>query len=331
MPLSENTFVKFRKSLEAVTRDVFYVKYPDYEVDMYAPVRSGLDGGQDPEIVQTISTNIIDRRISGSFVDQGAGYVAPDLVGVTTDSKSRDVFTFQVGAYFDQVAIAAAAAGDIDLVTEKMNTAQMSCQAAVYNSVIEGKLTMKGQPDQVIDQWQSLIKNSAITSTTVPNDGTGSSTKFADKDSDKIIRDVTAGVSKIIQDTNEQYEPNTILVPPSVYKLFKTKPRASGSDMTILQWLMATLEQSNGEPITIRGMRELATAGGSNTGRMVIYRNDPELVTIWVPLPPRSFTPFTIGGFGDYEVGLENTYGRVPASCFQDYGLLRRRELDNSN
>jgi hypothetical protein len=41
------------------------------------------------------------------------------------------------------------------------------------------------------------------------------------------------------------------------------------------------------QPLTIRGIRGLETAGVDGTGRMVVYRRDPSVLKMHIPMPHR--------------------------------------------
>jgi hypothetical protein len=66
-------------------------------------------------------------------------------------------------------------------------------------------------------------------------------------------------------------------------------PRSTGSDMTVLDWLQkynVYTAQTN-QPLTVRAVRGLETAGAGGVGRMVVYRRDPQVLKFHIPMPHR--------------------------------------------
>jgi hypothetical protein len=81
---------------------------------------------------------------------------------------------------------------------------------------------------------------------------------------------------------------NTILLPVDAMTLIATK-RIPDTTMTVLDFLINknvyTLQ--TGQPLMIRAVRGLETAGTGGSGRMVAYRRDPSVLKMHIPMPHR--------------------------------------------
>jgi hypothetical protein len=58
---------------------------------------------------------------------------------------------------------------------------------------------------------------------------------------------------------------------------------------------------NSGQPLTIRGIRKLDTAGISGGARMIAYRRDPEVLKFHMPMPHR-FLPVWQAGPTRWEI-----------------------------
>ena len=52
---------------------------------------------------------------------------------------------------------------------------------------------------------------------------------------------------------------------------------------------------TTGQPIVIRGMRSLDTAGASSTARLVAYRYSPQVLKLHMPMPHRFLPAYQSG------------------------------------
>ena len=60
-------------------------------------------------------------------------------------------------------------------------------------------------------------------------------------------------------------------------------------NMTVLQWIQKynVYTAQTGQPLIIRAVRALATAGAGGTARAIAYRRDPQIVKMHIPMPHR--------------------------------------------
>lgn len=166
-----------------------------------------------------------------------------------------------------------------NLSTEKAEAARRSYEEFVEDVALRGD-TAKG--------WEGLINHSSVTAVTAAATGTGSTTEWANKTADNILADVNDALSGIHSATLTIELANTLLLPVQEYNRIAAL-RVGDTQMTVLQFIRENnvFTAQTGQPLTIRAVRGLETAGGSNDGRMVAYRRDPQVLKLHIPMPHR--------------------------------------------
>ena len=176
----------------------------------------------------------------------------------------------------------------IEEVASAMNTPGLNLTAdkatacrRAYEEFVDD-IALRGS---VPKQMQGLINSSLVTATTAPADGTGSSTTWASKTNDQVIRDINTALTGIATGTNWLYYADTVLLPPGVLvgmagRMFANQP------ITLLDWIKKynVLTVQTGRPITLAGVRGLETAGAGGISRLVAYRRDPQVLKMWIPM-----------------------------------------------
>jgi hypothetical protein len=158
-----------------------------------------------------------------------------------------------------------------------------------------------------------LVNDPNVSAANVPADGAGGLTTFASKTPQQINRDVNAILNAPYNATLETQRANTLLIPSTRLQYLASTPlSADGSgDWTILRYIkennLYTLE--TGQPLTIKGSRELEAAGAGATARMMAYDNRREVVQFHLP-GPHEFLPAFQKGSMTWEVaGIMNVGG----------------------
>lgn len=180
-----------------------------------------------------------------------------------------------------------------------------------YEEFMDG-LAMRGVPPSGISKGMTgLINDPNVTAGNVANDGAGSSTEWADKTPDQILRDINALLTGVYTASLTVEMADTLLLPVDRFTYLADTPRSSTSDMTILEYLRRnnTYTAITGAPLTIRAVRGLEVAGAGATARMIAYRRDPQVVKLHLPMPHR-FLPVYQNGPLVYDVpGIFRTGG----------------------
>jgi hypothetical protein len=119
--------------------------------------------------------------------------------------------------------------------------------------------------------------------------GPPTGTSWTLKTADEILADVNEALTGMWVDTLQIEMADTILLPLRALALIATKRLNDLSSTTILQWLLQNNIYSftTGRPLLIRGVRGLETAGTGDTGRMIAYRRDPQVIKMHIPMTHR--------------------------------------------
>jgi hypothetical protein len=125
-----------------------------------------------------------------------------------------------------------------------------------------------------------LLTHPNITEVVLPADGTGSSTKLKDKTPDKILRDLNAIPTAIVDSTNGIESPDTMLMPHAQHELIANTPRSIHSDVSIKEWFLRNNEH-------IKEIIPVVKMKGADSGEDVIvcYEKNPQTMTLEIPDP----------------------------------------------
>lgn len=167
----------------------------------------------------------------------------------------------------------------LNLTNEKAEAARRG-----YEEFVDG-IAMVGDVDK---GWSGLVNNAAVSRTDAANDGTGTSRLWSDKTADQIIRDVNDALTGVYQASKTVEIANTVLLPIAAFNILATK-RVGDTSITALEYLMRynVYTIMTGQPLLIRGVRALDSAGTAGVGRMVVYRRDPQVVKLHIPMRHR--------------------------------------------
>lgn len=145
--------------------------------------------------------------------------------------------------------------------------------------------------------FTGLVNSPAVTATTAPADGSGSSTTWASKTTDQIVRDFNSQITGIYTQSNTVENADTVLVPLTVWTMLAGRQYSSTYPGTLLQFLQNSnaYTAATGRPITIRTVLGLDTAGAGGISRAVFYRRSMDAVRMHEPMPFRFLAPWQVG------------------------------------
>lgn len=135
--------------------------------------------------------------------------------------------------------------------------------------------------------WTGFVNNASVYTVDVANDGTSSSRFWSAKTAAQIVRDVNDLISYVRTDSNEVEWIDSLRLPPEAFRLISTKEYGTGNGtLNVLEYLRRnnTYTAETGQALDILPLRELSTASGDGGGRMVVYRRDPEVVRLHLPM-----------------------------------------------
>ena len=131
--------------------------------------------------------------------------------------------------------------------------------------------------------FSGLINNASVTAAAVT---TGSWTAATNED--LVLADINELILGIATDTQYTGMADTLLLPYAKMNFLATN-RLGDTQSTLLAFLREnnTYTAMTGQPLTIRAVRGLETAGAAGVNRMVAYRRNPQVLKLHVPMPHR--------------------------------------------
>ena len=146
--------------------------------------------------------------------------------------------------------------------------------------------------------WDAFAKMSSITPQNAALGAAGADNAakrlWENKTAQEIIKDINDAIRGVWVNTQTVELADTIAVPPDAYGIITERQRSDYSDMTVWEWVRMhnVYTSETGLELTIVPIIELADAGASNVGRMVAYRNDPDVLALHLPMPLMFLEPF---------------------------------------
>lgn len=175
----------------------------------------------------------------------------------------------------------------------------------VARRVAEEKIDRAALFGDAAKKFVGLLNNPAVTAHAAPaaSSETGASTRWRDKTPKQILDDANGMLTGIYTETNTVELADTLLLPVDAYTHIATTPFNAYSEKTILAYLREhnVYTAETGQPLNIRSVRGLDTAGVGGIPRAVAYRKDPEVLKLHLPMPPR-FLPVWQTGPITFEV-----------------------------
>jgi hypothetical protein len=148
------------------------------------------------------------------------------------------------------------------------------------------KVAISGDSDK---NFTGITNRTDVTKAWAAN-GAGGSPDWDAKTGDEILKDVNDALTGVYTGSLTVELADTVLLPVAEMALIATKRLdSSGSSLTVLQFLQQNNVYSHvsGKPLTIRAVRGLETVGDNDSGRMVVYRRDPQVLKMHIPMTHR--------------------------------------------
>ena len=149
-----------------------------------------------------------------------------------------------------------------------------------------------------------LLGNANVPEVTLAADGTGSSKAFSTKTADKIVRDISALINKVVSQSKGIHRVNQVWLPIEQYALISTTQNSTASDTTILEFL-----QKNNPGVEFKQVVEMDAAGAAGADRMYAMENSIENWQLEIPMMIRQYAPQQKGL--EFEVPVESRFAGV--------------------
>lgn len=261
--------------LTHIESEVIKIKYPDVQYKNLIPVDTS--AGEWTKSVTYMSSDQFGRAA-------WFNHLAKDvpIADVSREKHETGIEMAAIGYRYTLEELGQAmAVPNTNLTADRAAAARRAYEEFVDGVALRGN-TVKG--------WTGLINDTTVTSTIVPTDSASDpgSPAWSDKTADQVLRDVNAALTGVYTESLTVEMADTLLVPISIHADLATR-RIPDTTMTILQFLMLhnVYTAQTGQQLTIRAVRGLETAGEGGTGRMVVYRRDPQVLKMHIPMTHR--------------------------------------------
>lgn len=242
--------------------------YPDIQYSALIPV----DTSAHPW-AQTVTYYSSDKFGRAGWINGNADDIP--IAGTELAQHKTSVYTAAIGYGwgYEEVNVA------MMLGRNLQNDDAMAARRA-YEEMVD-RVALAGDAEKNFD---GFLDNAAISPVSATNGdwlGTGTT-------EDQILQDVNDVVMSTATDTLYTSVADTLLMSPERLNYLATV-RLGDTALTLLEFLRRnnTYTALTGQPLTIRGVRGLSTAGAGNTQRMIAYRRDPQVLKLHIPMPHR--------------------------------------------
>lgn len=255
-----------------IEAEVYKVRYPNIQYPQLIPIDTSA-----PEWAKSVTFFSMDQAGKADwFHHMGTDMAVAD---VARAKHERTVEMAGIGYRYTLEELGQA------MMIPGMNLSMDKADAArrAYEEFVDG-VVITGDSDKGL----TGISNDANV-TAVQADQEGGNTDWASKTADAIIKDVNDALTGVWTASKQVEIADTVLLPVDSMALIATKQRSSASDISVLEWLLRynVYTLTTGQPLMVRGVRGLETAGDGDAGRMIVYRRDPQVLKMHIPMPHR--------------------------------------------
>lgn len=254
---------------------IYRVKYPTIRYSLFVPVDTSADPWA-PSVTY----------MSSDGVGQAEWFAAQakdiPLAEINQQQFETPIKMAAIGYRYNLEELARAQKLGINLTADKGTVARMAAEQFIDKRALFG--------DPVVG-FKGILNNPGVT---VIASTAGS---WLTATPNEIIADVNQAITGISVATLEIEIADTILLPKADYDHIASTPRSDLSDTTILDFIRQNnvYTQETGNPLLIRSVRGLETAGTGGTGRMVVYMRDPQVVKLHIPQPYKFLPVYQTG------------------------------------
>lgn len=256
-----------------IESQVYRVQYPTVQYPALIPVDTSAN-----EWATTVTYYSADRVGEAGWVNGNASDIP--LVGVTREQHNTSVRMAAIGYGYNDEEINQARLAGVDLTTDKADAARRAAEEFVDNVALRG--------DSSVGFAYGLINASTPTRVDAANNAAGTSRLWSAKTGDEIIKDINDALTAVWSSSLTTELADTVLLSPGKYSTIANQ-RLGDTAMTLLDFLSAhnTYTAQTGQPLMIRAVRGLETAGSGGTQRMVVYRRIPDVLKLHMPMRHR--------------------------------------------
>lgn len=262
--------------MSTIEAEAIRIQYPDVQYPGLVPIVTGGDAW-----TKSITYYSIDSYGKAEWLHAQANNMP--VADIDLGKHEVGVSMAGIGYRYNTEELMQASRVGINLTAERPAAARRVYEEFIDDCVITGNVE-KGWYG-IINQPGGLV--TAVDAAAVGDINGGTDSPYwAHKTGTQVIADFNALITGMWTASKNIELADTICLPYEALLLL-AQTKMEDIEMTLLEWVLKhnvyTLQTN--QQLTVRGIRGLETAGDSNTGRMVAYRRDPQILRFLLPMP----------------------------------------------
>lgn len=262
--------VFFDEQLALVKARTYDVKHKALKALTLLPVSTEQDPGADRIIWRSFDQVGVAKIVA----DYANDFPRADVAGEEHISPVRDIGS-SYGYSLKEIRRAQKAGVSLDAKRAE------ACRRAIDEK--QDKIAWFGDSKAKLP---GFINAAGITEYVAAN-GAGGTKTWATKTADEIVADVAGIITAAGEATNGIENPDTLILPLSLYNKLMTTPYGANRDKTILGFIRENYPQIT----RIDWVQDLAGAGAGGSSRVMAYSRDPLKVEVQIPQRLEQFPP----------------------------------------
>lgn len=260
-----------------IESEVYKIKYPDITYSDLIPIDTSAN-----QWARSVTYYSMDGAGRANWINGRARDIP--MVDTQRGKHETEVHMAGIGYQYDLEELNQARMLGQNLTADRAAFARRAYEELCEKVAFDGD-TAKG--------FEGLFGNSSVTAISAPNNAGATSTLWTAKTPDEILLDVNTLLSGIYTASKTVEMANTLLLPEERYIHIGTRRLSDTSELTILEWIKRNnvYTMKSGQPLNIRGQRQLITKGASSTARAVAYRKSPDVLKMHIPMPLQFLPP----------------------------------------
>jgi hypothetical protein len=261
---------------------VYEVAYPEIQYPNLVPIDSSGN-----EWMKSIAFLSLDKVGQANWFNHLAADVP--FADVMLNKFEQGIEMAAIGYYWtlEETGQEAMISGPtINRVMERAKAARRASEEMIDRIAFFGDTT-KG--------WTGLTNDPNVTITGAPADGTGSSALWSTKTANQMARDINLILSGVYTGSLTTEIADTLLLPPDRFTAL-AQSLVTNTAVTGLNFVQQGNAYSalTGNPLMIRTVRGLETAGAGGVARAIAYRRDPQILKLHLPMPFNFRSPMQV-------------------------------------
>ena len=254
-----------------IEQEVYEIQYPDIQYPDLIPVDTSAN-----EWAKSITFYSMDKVGQAGWFNHLSKDIP--LADVERAQHEHLIHMAAIGYRYTMEELGQAQMVGQPLTSDRAAAAYRAYEEFIDTRALNGD-TQKG--------WTGIFNDANVTAVDAA-EGAASSTEWEMKTGDEIAKDFNDALSGVYSGSLTVEIADTVLLPVDMMNLVSTR-RLGDTQMTVLNYIRQNNVYTNitGNPLTIRAVRGLEDAADDGSGRMVVYRRDPQVLKMHLPMPHR--------------------------------------------